>query len=241
MNEPPISIIFPVYNGSRYLRLSLESLLSQTFRDFELIIWNDGSSDNSEAIIRSFQDERIRYFKNLQNRGLFPTLNSAIREARGRWIRLWSQDDIMKPHCLEVEFAFNELNGEIGMSYCARDIIDGDGNITLPAPFDSTPDIVSPMLASQIMFYHGSIAGNIANVTLRRSILDDLGFFREDLVVSGDLEMWVRIAKHAPIGFIRLSLMCLRSHDGQFSRRRGIAITFLQEDYPLFDELSTLR
>src|SRR3954452_2031008 len=106
MTAPRISVVLPVFNGERYLRESLDSLMAQTYESFEVVIWDDGSKDRSAAIVAEYRDPRVRSFANAQNTGLFATLNLAIAEARGDLIRLWAQDDRMKPQCLEVEAAF---------------------------------------------------------------------------------------------------------------------------------------
>lgn len=232
-----IGVVLPVYNGAAYLEQSLDSVLAQQGVDFECIVWDDGSTDQSSNILKHYQDSRLKLYQNRENCGLFPTLNASIRLAPGDLIRLWSQDDIMKPGCLSAEEQFHLEHPEIAMSYCARDIIDARGKVTLPAPNDATPDVISPQLATQIMFYHGSITGNIANVMLKRSTLERVGLFDESLRVAADFEMWVRITARAPIGFLRQSLMYLRSHSEQFSRRKGINIAFMQECRPIYQTL----
>ncbi|MBX7221889.1 MAG: glycosyltransferase [Blastocatellia bacterium] len=225
-----ISVVLPVYNGGQYLEKSVLSVLEQHHPDFEFVIWDDASTDGSLAFLQGLSDPRLRLYQNSSNRGLFPTLNLAIQAAQGDAIRLWSQDDIMKPGCLEQEHMFLEQHPEVGMLYCGRDVIDQDGNITTPFVADTTPEVIDPNVATQIMFYYGSITGNIANVTLRRSVLDEVGLFREDMKVSGDFEMWVRVCERYPIGYVRQSLILLRAHTGQFSQKPGINLVFMQEN-----------
>ena len=236
-HTPHVSVILPVYNGEKYLRESLESVLAQTYQSFELIIWDDESTDSSVQLVSSYQDSRIRRFANKNNLGLFKTLNLAVGEAKGEWIRLWSQDDVMKPTCLQTESEFISSRPEIGMAYCAVDIIDENGRVTLPSPFDPTPDVVTPDLAAQIMFFHGSIAGNIANVGLKKSALIEVGMFCEDMRISGDFDMWVRVAEKHPIGHINEPLIYLRDHPRQFSRARGSYAVSIKEDQIIYQEL----
>lgn len=238
MQNPHVSVIFPVYNGQRYLRKAIESVLGQTYNEFTLLICDDCSTDNSLEIIQSYADHRIKLLQNSVNRGLFPTLNRLIQATETEYIRIFAQDDIMKPDCLAREILFHQQHPEIGMSYCHRDTIDREGNVILYAPEDNTPDVVSPDLGNQISFYYGSMPGNIANVMLKRSVLNEVGLFREDMKVSGDFEMWVRIMGKYPIGFIRESLIYLRSHQGQFSRKKGINVIFIKEDQEIFATLT---
>jgi glycosyltransferase involved in cell wall biosynthesis len=100
MKCPEVSILVPIYNGSAFLSETLESLLSQTFRDFELLAIDDGSTDNSSEIVRSFRDERIRLIEK-KNGGLCDALNAGIAEAKAPWVARCDQDDISFPQRLE--------------------------------------------------------------------------------------------------------------------------------------------
>ncbi|HKO60326.1 MAG TPA: glycosyltransferase [Pyrinomonadaceae bacterium] len=235
---PKISVVLPVYNGERYLKLSIDSVLGQSFTDFEFIIWDDGSTDNTSTILANYSDPRIQVFSNERNLGLFTSLNKAIEKSNGPLIRLWAQDDIMKPECLEREYEFVQRNPSVAMFYSQCITIDQNGQVVGEVSDEGTPAVIEPQLAAQIMFYHGSITGNIANVTLKKSALHEAGLFREDLIVSGDFEMWVRLSERWPIGFLKEPLVYLRSHEGQFSRRKGLFPTFMREDALILEKLT---
>lgn len=115
-SNPAISVLMPVYNGERFLREAIDSILSQTFRDFELIIINDGSKDKTESIIKSYFDPRIRYVKNEKNLRLIKTLNKGIDLAKGKYIARMDADDVSLPNRLELQYAFMEANPNIGAS-----------------------------------------------------------------------------------------------------------------------------
>ena len=102
---PLVSVIMHVYNSSEYLIESIESILNQTFRNFELIIINDGSTDESEKIIKSYADKRIVFFIQ-ENKGLASTLNRGINQARGNWIARMDADNISYPNRLEEQLKF---------------------------------------------------------------------------------------------------------------------------------------
>jgi len=233
---PTISIVLPLYNGERHVAEAIQSVLSQTFGDFELLVCDDGSTDATVSIAAAFDDPRIRRLANARNLGLFPTLNRLVAEARGRYVRFWSQDDRMKPDCLAVEMAFWRAHPNLGLTYCLRDTIDDDGRPIKGAALDRTPDVIEPWLATQIAFYHGCLQGNIATVTVPRDVLARIGPFG-DFRVSGDFEMWTRIAQQLPIGFISRSLIELRNHAGQFSQRAGERLHFVREDRVVYERL----
>jgi len=102
---PTISVLMPVYNAEKYLEIAIESILNQSFQDFEFIIINDGSTDNSESIIKSFSDPRIRYVKNAENLKLIKTLNKGIELATGKYIARMDADDVAEPNLFKEQLA----------------------------------------------------------------------------------------------------------------------------------------
>lgn len=125
--NPEISVILPVYNAEKYIRNSIESILHQSFKDFELIIINDGSIDNSGAIISSFNDVRIHYYTNDTNLGLIKTLNKSINLSKGRYIARMDADDICMPNRFEKQVAFMESHPSVVLCGTWAKIIDDQG------------------------------------------------------------------------------------------------------------------
>lgn len=106
-----VSIVMPAYNSEQYIQESIESVLRQTYTNWELLIVDDCSSDSTADIVRTFQDERIRYIKNEQNGGAAVCRNRALREAKGKWIAFLDSDDRWFPEKLEKQIHFMEANG----------------------------------------------------------------------------------------------------------------------------------
>lgn len=235
---PPFAVVLPVYNGMAYLAESIDSVLAQSFGDFELVIRDDGSTDGSYDVAASYRDSRIRLHRNARNEGLFPTLNRCIAASSAPLVHVWSQDDRMKPQCLEVERRFWLDHPDLGMSYCLRDTIDAAGRVVARALDDPTPEVLSVQDVAWISFFYGCMPGNIASVVLSRAAHERVGGFREDLRVSGDFDMWIRIAEHYPTGFIREALIELRGHAGQFSRQADALIDFMREDRQVLARLT---
>lgn len=113
---PKISVLMPVYNTEeKYLKESIESILNQTFTDFEFIIINDGSKNNTEQIILSYKDDRVKYIKNDKNLGIIETLNKGLSIANGEYIARMDSDDIALPERLEKQFNYMDKNINIGI------------------------------------------------------------------------------------------------------------------------------
>lgn len=114
MNSPIISVVMPLYNGRRFLHEAIESVLAQTFYQFELLIIDDGSTDGSQEILKSFVDPRIILLENDQNRGVAFTRNVGIKEARGEFLAWLDCDDIMSPSRLATQYEYLTQHTEIG-------------------------------------------------------------------------------------------------------------------------------
>ncbi|HRN78738.1 MAG TPA: glycosyltransferase [Ferruginibacter sp.] len=237
MTIPKISVILPVYNGGKYLKLSVESVLKQDFHQFEFLITDDCSTDGSWEYLQTLDDERIKLFRNKNNKGLFFNLNQMVRDSSSTLIKLWAQDDIMYPFCLGSFVHFHRDHPEVGFSYSARDIIDEDGRVVKPFTYDKTPTIVSTEKHAEISFEYGSIAGNIANVCITRDALNKVGLYNEMMKISADFDMQVRIARYFPVGFLRKPLIQLRDHDKQLSRNAALYIYHVKEDLEIYKYL----
>jgi len=225
-----ISVILPVYNGMKYLQKSVDSVLMQEDANFEFLILDDCSTDGSWEYLESLFDPRIKLFRNTQNKGLFHNLNLLIQHVDSPLIKLWSQDDIMYKDCLKSFVAFHHLHPEVGFSYSGTDVIDEKGTMNNFEKDDQTPEIISTKLHARIAFFTGSIAGNISNVCINRTALDKVGLFNENMKISGDFDMWVRLAKDHPTGRIIRKLVQLRNHPGQLSRNEKYYIDHVKED-----------
>ena len=106
-----VSIIMPAYNCGRFIKESIDSVLAQTYTNWELLIVDDCSTDNTKAIVSTYDDKRIRYMRNPQNMGAALTRNKALREAKGRYIAFLDADDMWLPEKLERQIAFMQDNG----------------------------------------------------------------------------------------------------------------------------------
>lgn len=125
---PKVSVLMPVYNCEKYLRQALDSILAQTFKDFELIIINDGSSDSTVEILKEYSDKRIRLINNPKNLGLIKTLNIGLKIARAKYVARMDADDISFPERLQVEYDYLKKNKHVVVIGSWSQIIDSKGN-----------------------------------------------------------------------------------------------------------------
>lgn len=184
---PLVSVLLPVYNAQRYLKAAIDSILNQTFSDFELLIIDDGSTDLSAEIIHSIQDPRIRYLKNATNQKLIRTLNIGLKEAKGAFIARMDSDDISFPQRLERQLQFfkREPATMVNGTYAIRiDERDRHGAL-LKRP-------VGEALESSIWFPTPLIH---PTVMMRRELIDQGFLYDEDCLHCEDYDFWIRIAK----------------------------------------------
>lgn len=202
LNNPKISVIMSVYNGEKYLREAIESILNQTFTDFEFLIVNDGSTDGSSEIIQSYQDERARLINNEQNIGLTKSLNKAIRQARGEYIARQDADDISLPNRFEEQIKYFDRHPEVALLGTSVYKIDKQGKVVGRIIVPAKP---SGNLLKGNQFSHGS-------TMFKREVVDRLGGYNELFRYCQDYELWGRIAKHYTVRNLPQALYKLRFH-----------------------------
>lgn len=137
MPQPKISILMPVYNAERFLAAALDSILAQTFTDFELLILDDGSTDGSPELVRSYQDPRIRYFQNRGNLGISATLNKGIELAAAPLIARMDADDICYPERLQKQYNYMQQHQECALVACWVRVVNEQGEFVRQDDFKS--------------------------------------------------------------------------------------------------------
>ncbi|MCI4643609.1 MAG: glycosyltransferase family 2 protein [Hyphomonadaceae bacterium] len=194
---PTVSVVMPVYNTEAYVCGAVNSVLAQSFRDFELIIVDDAGSDRSMELCRAFDDPRIRIISQ-ENRGLAGARNTGIRNARGEFIALLDSDDLWEADKLACHVSHLRNHPGLGVSYAASRMMDDDGNLLRilqrPKLHDITP---------QDIFLRNPV-GNGSAPVIRRDVFTDIAFrnpqrneldyFDESFRQSEDIECWIRIA-----------------------------------------------
>lgn len=226
---PKVSIILPVFNGESYVAECIDSVLSQTLADFELLVGDDGSSDTSRAILSRYGDSRVKIFLNQQNVGLFANLNLLTAQAKAPLVRFLCQDDALEPGCLEFELAYLERNPKVVMTICSVYQIDSQSRVTGAWGIDPAPDAFDTERALQRLLYEGCLPGTLSNVCVRSEALRAAGPFDETYEVAGDYEMWVRVCRQGWIADLHTRLIRLRLHGGRLSMAPFSGVKFVRE------------
>lgn len=205
--EPLITVYITSYNYGCYIRQAIDSVLAQTLQDFELIIIDDGSTDDSRSIIETYADHpKIRPIFQ-QNKGLNVTNNIALRAARGKYIMRLDADDWLDPHAIEVMSNMLERNPKLGMVFPDYYLVDAEGNVTEQVQRHDFDDVT---LFDQPA--HG------ACTMIRRKCLSEIGGYDESFRCQDGYDLWIRFIEHFQVRNVNLPLFFYRQHSSSLTR-----------------------
>jgi glycosyltransferase involved in cell wall biosynthesis len=217
--RPLVSIIICVYNGERYLGLTLDSVLSQTYANIEILIVNDGSKDGSQEIIEKYAagDARIRWFSRA-NSGLPACRNFAFASAKGEWIAVIDQDDLCYPDRIEKQLAVAAIYPTAGLIFCNTDYIDEEGNVTGShlESFELPNDFIPKKVAGNLLLIKGCFIDSEAWF-FKRNVASSLEPLIESLRYACDYEYFIRVGLHFDFAYTRDTLAAWRIHPAQES------------------------
>jgi glycosyltransferase involved in cell wall biosynthesis len=231
---PSVSIGVPTYNGARYLRQSVESVLAQTFKDFELVLIDDLSSDDTRVIAEEYarKDPRVSAVRNSKTLGLVANFNRCIELTKGRYVCVWHQDDVMMPQNIEKKVALLEANPQVGFVHSNVLMIDDLGQVLSEHwESDSTRDYVCSGREFFIrMIEPGKNYVCCPSVLARRECYERLGNFRGELYFTCDWELWMRFSLYYDVSCLGTPLVHFRRHKGSESYRIEGAITEIEQE-----------
>lgn len=208
---PKASVILPTYNRAPFIGRAIQSVLNQTYKDFELIIVDDGSIDDTEKVVKSFSDGRIYYVKHEINKGAAAARNTALRLAKGEFIAFQDSDDECLPEKLEKQInKFNKVQNSVGVVYCGHSTISERTNRAI---FQSVP--VEKGNVYNIMLWR-CITTTTA-LLIKRVCFEKVGLFDETLPSCQDWDMLIRISKYYEFDFIPDILAKIYVHGDQIS------------------------
>lgn len=211
--EPLVSVLMGVYNEKKHLTQAIESILTQTYDDFELLIVDDASTDNSPDIVRSYEDPRITLLENETNQGLTASLNRALEHAEGEFVARQDADDVSEPDRFERQVGFLERNKSVDVVGTGAYLIDGNGTVLDKRVGYCNPTFEDFMDKGHLV--HGSVMA-------RRSTLEAVGGYDEFFRYGQDQELWLRLTDQGcKIANIPQPLYRHRIHDEgvYFSRK----------------------
>ena len=232
MKTPKISVLMPIYKTNPdYLKEAIQSILNQTFTDFEFLILDDYPEDDREIIVRSFKDERIKYFKNEKNLGITPSRNKLIDLAQGEYLAVMDHDDISLPQRFEKQVAYLDTHPEVGVVGCWVDCFPVKKELHFP----STDLSIKILLTDVCSIVHPSSM-------IRKSVLKKYNLaYKQEFTPAEDYHLWISLMECTQFYNIPEVLFNYRSHDDNTSKnqKRGMDDAtqrlhmFVQNKYPI--------
>lgn len=211
---PEITVLLCVYNGAAHLREAIESVLFQSFTDFELLIIDDGSTDTTSDIVKSLCDRRIRSIRHDTNRGLITRLNEGLAEAAGRYIARMDADDLCHRERLDRQFQFLEGHPEVGVVGSAVRIIDATGRGRIVYQYPEEHEVIDWVMPFVCPLVHPSIM-------MRRDLVRSVGGYSADAVHAEDYDLWERLLPRTRLANLPEPLLNLRKHDESVTVRHA--------------------
>jgi len=207
---PTVSVVIPAYNSAALLRWAIQSVLSQTYSDFEVVVVDDGSTDNTESVARSF-GAQVCYVKQ-ENKGAGAARNQGIKRSRGRYVAFLDSDDLWLPSKLAEQIPLLDRDPGIGLVYSDWAVVPEQGEAE-PSYLRNLP------AASGYVFDELVQCGFIltSGTVVRRSCLDEVGYFDETLSIAQDYDLWLRICYRWKVALVNKPLVIKRNRDGNLS------------------------
>ncbi len=240
-----ITVAIPTFNRCHFIGKTIESVIRQTYQDFELLIVDNASTDNTENVVRSFTDKRIRYIKNEKNIGIIENWNKCIQLSSGKYLTILGDDDVLLKRFLEKSINVHDAHPTIGFTFTHCNKVDEVRNFIKRWGYNFTPS--GYLTGINYLFYtldYEACLTNSSTVLLKREVFNSVGEFQIEFARNVfDFNMWIRIASCYDIFFIDEVLCDYRIHDDQVSqlhwrkKKTGKIGTYLE----LFNIISILQ
>ncbi len=209
---PKVSVIIPTYNSGHFLVEAINSVLDQTYKDIEVVVVDDGSTDNTREVLKSFGDRIKCIFQ--ENQGAYAARNRGLKEAGGEFIGVIDHDDMWLPEKLEKQMKLFEKDPELGFVCSATHTINENGEITgcwrRPKHCQDTFDCL----------FETNFAFNLTGV-IRRQCMDAVGGWDSSLKFAGDYDLWLRLAKRFRFQYLDEPLALYRIHEKSITQESG--------------------
>jgi glycosyltransferase involved in cell wall biosynthesis len=220
-----VSLCIPSYRGAAHIAATIESALAQTFSDFELLIVDDDSPDETAEVVSRYVDPRLRFLRNERRVGAEANWNRCLDLARGRYFKLLPQDDLLAPRCLarQVDVLESDKGDRLALVFCARTIIDGNTRAIMSRGYPSRRGgvICSRSLVRRCLRRGTNLIGEPAGVLFRTALARRVGGFDASLGYVVDLDYWFRLLLEGDAYYIAEKLASFRVSSGSWSVALG--------------------
>jgi glycosyltransferase involved in cell wall biosynthesis len=245
MLKPDISILIPTYNGANYLETCLDSVLSQTFDNIEILVVDDRSTDATFEILKRYAatDQRVRLFHNERNLGLVGNWNRCLTLARGRWIKFLFQDDLLESSCIEKMLHCGERTG-CPFVACRRDFIFENvpqsthdlyqrfsTDISMDAAMEGRTHLAPDQFCDVVLKFGSAknFVGEPSSTLIRHDVFQQYGGFNASMIQLCDLELWLRVGVNYGIAYVPETLAHFRVHPSSATSHNSVRRQLLKD------------
>jgi glycosyltransferase involved in cell wall biosynthesis len=218
---PEGSVVMPVFNAQKYLAASIESVLGQSFTDFEFIVVNDASTDGSAGVIGKYHDARIRLIENPRNLGVAASLNRGVAEAKGKYLFRMDADDIALPGRFTEQVKYLEQHTEVALCGTQTTLIDASGNDCGSESYPCGPEEIRRTIFRRNPLAHPSVC-------IRREVLDACGGYDARFLHNEDYDLWLRIGARHPMANLETVQLRRRIHDANMTVKNKTEMTWFR-------------
>ena len=235
---PEVSVVIPTYNGQEFLKQSIESVLNQTFSNFELIVCDDGSTDQTVHILEEYEHshKKISVFKFSENVGLAGNWNRCLEKSRGTYIKMLCQDDIIKPTYLEETVKILNNHPSVSLVCSFEQTIGEISRIREQEVFPGSEELDGKFVQKQIL-QRGNWIGPPTATLFRSEHLEKIGFFDKEFPCGLDWEMWLRLAGLGNVHVIPTILYSSRIHPNQETSNCNQNLGFMKDRVSILNKL----
>ncbi len=210
-NKPLVSVCIPTYNKARYLRKSLESIINQTYGNLEIVVSDNASTDNTEEIMKSFTDGRLKYCRNPTNIGCYNNYNTCLKVAKGEFVAFYHSDDMYESDIVEKEVEFLQNHIDVAAVFTLDRLINENdkviGKTNIPKELRGRDIYTFEEIFNAFLKYGNSFL-ICPTFMVKRDVFEIVGLFREDTFnTAADGEMWLRIGEKYPVGILKQTLI----------------------------------
>ena len=231
---PRVSVNIACYNSAKFIGETLESVLNQTFSDFEIIVVDDGSSDDTSKIVSSFKDDRIKYFYKA-NEGLAHTRNKTIALSHGEYIAFLDHDDLWLPRKLEKQLDKFNRNNKLGLVFA--DLYIQNGSKRKKGTYFGRGAPAKGFILEELLFSPFNFIA-LSAVMMPKRIFDRSGLFRFDLKIGEEWELFLRTAADYECDYVDEPLVIYKTHESNFSRNKDV---YFREAFTILDYWQSKR
>ncbi|MHB1938631.1 MAG: glycosyltransferase family 2 protein [Acidobacteriaceae bacterium] len=239
MTAPKVSVCVPVYNAEEYIRQALESVLVQTFQDYEIVIVDNCSTDATVSVIKDATKRaagNVRFYRNDRNIGLVANMNKCLEYARGDYVKFLCADDLLLPGCIEAMASVLDHQQSATLVGCTRTTIDENGRNLGSKRYPAHGTAIDGHEVITRCLFGGNFIGEPSAVMFRRR--QAIGGFDEGMPQLSDLDMWFRLLEQGDFVVLKQPLCAVRLHTAQVTHTNTMSDVLVRDNVTLFDAYS---